>query len=237
MKKIIGMIPARLGSKRVPKKNLRYLAGKPLIAYIIEASKASGVFDEIYINSEAEVFAEIAKQYGVKFYKRPEEFSLDKTINDEFAFDFIQNIPGDILVQLLPTSPLITPEEIRGFVNEMITKAFDALVSVSNHQIACVFNGKPVNFSLMEPHRSSQNMIPVQLYVGVLMAWTYKSFNEHMGKYGFAYHGADGRTEYYVLKGLTTIDIDNEEDFNMAEVAISYRNNPGKLAKRYYGDK
>jgi hypothetical protein len=69
------------------------------------------------------------------------------------------------------------------------------------------------------------------------MSWTYKSFSEHMKKYGFAYHGADGRTGYYVLKGLTVIDIDNEEDFNMAEVAINYRNNPGKSAKRYYGDK
>ena len=58
--KRIAMIPARMGSKRVPNKNLRILAGKPLIAYIIEAVKASKKFDDIYINSESDVFADIA---------------------------------------------------------------------------------------------------------------------------------------------------------------------------------
>ena len=61
MKKV-AMIPARLGSKRVPKKNLRLILGKPLIAYIIEAAKASNAFDEIYINSEADIFGEIAEE-------------------------------------------------------------------------------------------------------------------------------------------------------------------------------
>ena len=119
MSKIIAMIPARLGSKRVPKKNLRFLGAKPLIAYSVEAAKKSDVFDEVYINSESDIFGEIAKEYGVRFYKRPAELASDSAINDDFAFDFIKNISGDILVQLLPTSPMITPDEIQDFVQYM----------------------------------------------------------------------------------------------------------------------
>lgn len=224
MQKIICMIPARLGSQRVPKKNLRLLCGKPLIAYAIEAAKEAGIFNEIYVNSEADVFNEVALKCGVKFYKRPESLASNTTNNDEFLFDFINNVQGDILVQLLPTSPLITSEEIKGFVSELLKKEYDTLVSVENHQIACVYKGKPINFSLLESHKSSQNMIPVQSYVGVLMGWVYEVFLKNIERHGCAYHGGSGKVGYYVLKGFSTIDIDSEEDFIMAEVAMQCRN-------------
>lgn len=236
-RKIIGMIPARLGSQRVPRKNLRLLNGKPLIAYIIESAKACGNFDEIYINSEADIFSQIANEYGIGFYKRPEYLSSNQAINDDFAFDFAKNIKGDILVQLLPTSPLITPIEIADFIKKMIKEKYDTLISVKDHQIACLYQGKPINFSLLEPHRSSQTMIPVESYATVLMAWTYTSFMRNMEKYGFAYHGADSSIGYYPLKGLSTIDIDEEDDFALAEVALQYKLNPQKFEIKFYEPK
>ena len=75
--KVIAMIPARLGSKRVKNKNLRLLGGKPLIAHVIETVKETNIFDEIYINSESDVFKQIADSYGINFYKRPSELSTD----------------------------------------------------------------------------------------------------------------------------------------------------------------
>lgn len=237
MKKIVAMIPARLGSQRVPKKNLRFLNGKPLISYSIESAKQSEIFDEIYINSEADIFSEIADEQDIKFYKRPAELSSNSSINDDFAFDFVKNISGDILVQLLPTSPLITPQEIREFTLRMIDENYDTLVSVEDHQIACVYENKPVNFELLESHRSSQTMKPIQSYATVLMAWTYESFVRNMNKYGFAYHGADGNIGYHTLKGLSTIDIDNEEDFALAEVALMYRHNAVNSSPKFFEGK
>lgn len=237
MSKIIGMIPARLNSQRVSKKNLRIISNKPLIAHAVCAAKDSGVFDEIYINSEADIFGEIAYDYGVKFYKRPAELASNSAINDDFAYDFIKNVKGDILVQFLSTAPLIGPDEVKGFVNEMVDKKFDTLVSVEDHKIACVYKGKPVNFRLLEPHMSSQEMAPVQSYVTVLMAWTYQSFTRNMKKYGFAYHGADSKIGYYPLTGFSTIDIDNEEDFALAEAAFFYRDNFSQFEPKYYQGK
>ena len=65
MSKTIAMIPVRLGSKRVKNKNLRLIDGKPLISYVLETTIKSNIFDEIYINSESDIFEPIAKKYGV----------------------------------------------------------------------------------------------------------------------------------------------------------------------------
>ena len=109
------MIPARMGSKRVPKKNIRLLAGEPLISYSISSAINSKVFDEIYLNSENEVFRSIAKSKGIKFYKRDKKFARDNSNNDDFLIDFVQNISCDIVIQLLPTSPFITSSQIKKF--------------------------------------------------------------------------------------------------------------------------
>ena len=61
------MIPVRMGSKRIKNKNLRLLGNKPLVAYVIESAKKSGVFDEIYLNSESDIFREIANEYGINY--------------------------------------------------------------------------------------------------------------------------------------------------------------------------
>jgi CMP-N-acetylneuraminic acid synthetase len=236
MSRIIAMIPARLGSQRVPKKNLRLLNGKPLISYVIETALKSNVFDEVYVNTEADIIGEVAVKYGAKYYKRSDEFATNTAGNDGFAYDFIKNLPGDILIQILPTSPLITENEISGFVKEMVDKKYDTLVSVVNHKIACVFEGKPINFELLEPHISSQLMTPIQSYATVLMGWTYDSFKKNMERFGFAYHGADSKIGYYELKGLSEIDIDEEKDFQLAENALQYQNNLKNHKIEYYGE-
>jgi CMP-N,N'-diacetyllegionaminic acid synthase len=234
--KIIAMIPARLGSQRVPKKNLRLINGRPLISYNIETVVKSEVFDEVYVNSEAEIFSEIAAKYGAKFYKRPEIFSTDETNNDDFALDFIKNTNGKILIQILPTSPLISVDEIRDFVNYMIDNDLDTLVSTVPHQIAAVYNNRPINFDIMEPHISSQDMFSVETYATVLMGWKYTNFLKNMEELGFAYHGGKGKIGYFPIKGLSTIDIDNEEDFKLAEVAIKMQMQTILPEPEYYKD-
>ena len=232
--KLIAMIPARLGSKRVLKKNLRLLNGRPLISYNIETAVKSGLFDDVYVNSESDIFSEIACRYGAKFYKRPEKFSTDSANNDQFAYDFIDNTDGDILIQILPTSPLISAKEIKGFINYMIENEFDTLISTVPHQIAGIHKGKPINFKNLEPHISSQEMFPIETYATVLMGWRYNNFMKNMNELGFAYHGGNGKIGYYHIKGLSTIDIDNEEDFRLAEVAVKMQMQSNFSDPEYY---
>ena len=80
MMKILAVIPARGGSKGLPRKNLKLLAGKPLISYTIEHAIASGVCDEIIVTTEDDEIGEVAKKYGAKVpFKRPKELADDIT--------------------------------------------------------------------------------------------------------------------------------------------------------------
>ena len=235
-KKIIAMIPARIGSKRIIKKNLRLIDGKPLISYNIETAVKSKVFDEVYVNSESDIFSNIAHSHGAQFYQRPADLSTDETNNDDFLIDFINNNEGDVLIQILPTSPLLKVEEIKDFVFKMLDGNFDTYVSTVNHKIAGLFKNELINSSRREPHISSQDMQPIQTYATVLMGWKYKNFKENYNKYGFAYHGGDGKVGYHPISGLTTIDVDNEEDFRMAEVAINLRRKSKFKEPKFYGE-
>ena len=80
---IIAMIPAREGSERLKVKNLTLLNGEPLISYSIQAAKSTGIFDRVVLNSDNDVFAKIAKRYGIDFYLRPEKLGGSKITSDE----------------------------------------------------------------------------------------------------------------------------------------------------------
>ena len=232
--KIIAMIPARLGSKRVIKKNLRLIDGQPLISYIIDTVKQCKIFDEIYVNSESDVFQKIAEEKKISFYKRPEKFATDTSTNDEFALDFISNIKGDLLIQILPTSPLIKPIEIKNFVNEIIYSKYYTLISVEHKQIACLYENQAINYDKCKINPPSQNMEPIKAYATALMGWTYNSFKKNMKKYNAAYHGGNGNTGYFELRGLSTIDIDREEDFLLVENIMLAQKQKFQKTIKYY---
>jgi len=222
--KIVCMIPAREGSKRVKNKNTRLLGGIPLLCHSIRAAKLSGCFDEIYVNSESSMIGDIAQKEGVRFYKRPDRLSSDTATNDDFTEDFMHNIDCGIVIQLLCTSPFITPMEIVDFVTKMESSGIDTLISVKDNQIECVYKGQPINFDQKLPTPPSQELEPVKAYACSLMGWRKDNFLINMDKYGCAYHGGEGNINFVTLKGFSEIDIDREEDFTMAEAVWGYLN-------------
>ena len=235
MPKIVAMIPARMGSKRVPKKNIRLLNNKPLIQYVIDAAKEAECFDSIYVNSESNVLKEIAEKSGIKFFKRSPFMASDEATNDAFTLEFLQNVDCDIIIQILPTSPFITPTEIKNFVQEFTKRSLDTLISVSNQQIECIYNGRPINFDPTKISPPSQEVTPVQPYACSLMGWRKLNYISNMNKYNAAYHGGDGIKGFFELKGYSTIDIDNEEDFQLAEVVSRHLANKDSFNPQYYG--
>ena len=231
--KIVAMIPARMGSKRVKSKNLRFLDGKPLIEHVLGTLGKTHIFDEIYVNSENDIFLEIAERYGINYYKRPDYLSSDEATNDEFAHEFLTNIDCDILIQILPTSPFITEKEIESFVNKMTADALDTLISVEHQQIACLYQDTAINFDNLKKNPPSQTMTPVLSYATALMGWRSSKFLENIENYGVAYHGGLGKTDFFELKGYSTVDIDIEDDFVLAE-AVSFALKSSKILPKYY---
>ncbi len=112
----LAIIPARGGSKRIPKKNIRDFAGKPMIAHAIETAFASGCFDDVLVSTDCDEIAQIAKQYGAKVpFKRPNELADDfATTLDVMAHAALwcQSNYHDVshLCCIYATSPLLKPD-------------------------------------------------------------------------------------------------------------------------------
>ena len=218
------MIPARLGSKRVPHKNLRMLGGKILMGHVIDKAKESGCFDRIYINSESDAFRAVADDYGVDFYQRPQELASDEALNDDFMFDFMKEVCDedvDIVVQINPTNPLITVEDIKAVVG--MAKYYDTVHTVKKVQIEVMYQREPLNFKYLEKMPRSQELVPIYAFSSGIMAWKIKPYYRHMARYGCATYGCGENVGYYELKGFATVDIDNEEDFQLAEAILKMK--------------
>ena len=228
--KIVAMIPCRLGSQRIPKKNLRLLAGKTLSQWVIDACNEAEVFDDIYINSESAVFEKITLDRGVMFYQRPEHLSSNSASNDDFALDFFNAIECDVLVQVNPTSPFTSSVDLRSFVKMYKDGKYQTLHTVKEEQIEGLYENTPLNFDPMKQMPPSQDLTPVKLFTSSIMAWEKENFRHNMEKSGCAVYGGDGKIGYYTVRGFGTIDIDNEFDFQLAEAIVGIQNKE----KEYY---
>ena len=134
---ILGIIPARGGSKSVPQKNIRLLAGKPLIAYTIETAQKCKMLDRTVVSTDDDEIAEVAKKYGgdVPFI-RSKDLSLDDTPMIpvlQHAVSFIEkkeNSRVDVVVLLDPTSPFRRAEDIEACIQKLERENADSVVTV-----------------------------------------------------------------------------------------------------------
>lgn len=219
--KFVAMIPARIGSKRIIKKNIREMAGKPMIYYAIKASADAQVFDDIYVNSESPIIGAIGQKLGVKFYKRNPNLAKDHVKNEEFVYDFMQNIQTDYLFMVNPTSPLINPKEIRSFVEKMIEDDVDTMFSVSELRAQIFFNGVPLNFNIDEAHISSQEITPAHSIQWAITGWKTRTFLKNYRKKGFATYS--GKIGTFILSDHASVDVDYEDDFIFAELILKMK--------------
>jgi CMP-N-acetylneuraminic acid synthetase len=217
-KEIIAMIPARIGSTRLPKKNLALLSGRPLIYYALAAAKDSGIFDRIILNSDSPIFNKIAERYNVEFYHRPDHLGSSEAKSDNVIYDFMKKHPGDILVWVNPTSPLQTGYEIKEIVDYFVTEKFDSLITVKNENVHCLVEGKPLNFDPNELFARTQDIKPIQPFVYSLMMWKYDKFLKTFEDRGYAL--LCGKVGYYPVSRLSSIIIKKEDDLRFAEYVL-----------------
>lgn len=129
--KVIAIIPARGGSKGVPRKNIREVARKPLIAYTIECAQKTKYLDKIVVSSEDSEILAVAHHYGAETLIRPFELSQDETPGIDPVLHAIEtNVDYDYVVLLQPTSPLRIPEDVDTAIELCISKNCPACVSV-----------------------------------------------------------------------------------------------------------
>ena len=103
---ILGVIPARGGSKGIPQKNVRQVCGKPLIAWTIEAAQQSVLLDSWVVSTEDPEIASISRRYGAEILNRPPQLATDTTPTLHVLKHALDHVSADIVVLLQPTSPI-----------------------------------------------------------------------------------------------------------------------------------
>lgn len=137
MEKIIAIIPARAGSKRIPRKNVSILGGKPLLAWPIELAKSARRIARIIISSDDEEIMEIAKEYGAEaLFKRPSSLARDETPTLpvlRHCLDFLEeqeNYKPDIVLLLSPAAPFLKKERVEEALNLFEETVCNSVISV-----------------------------------------------------------------------------------------------------------
>lgn len=206
-----------MGSQRLKQKNLRELAGVPLITRAIRKCKAVGVFDEIWVNSEHEVFGEIAEAEGAQFHLRPEALGNNVATSEQYIAEFLDKHPCDLLFQVHSIAPLITVEDVRRFVEYMAGSGNDCLLSTEEIQIECAFEGRPVNFTF-EAKTNSQDLKPVMRVSWSITGWRREIF------LAAAHSGAcatyAGKVGFFPISRLAAHVIKTEDDLKIAEALL-----------------
>lgn len=136
----VAIIPARGGSKRIPKKNIRNFLGKPMIAYAIAAAERSGLFDRIIVSTDSEEIAEIAQASGAEIpFRRPDSLATDHATTSEVLLHAVQWLMShgecDEFCCIYPASPLVTPEAIRCGHEAMEKEGADGAMSVCSFEV------------------------------------------------------------------------------------------------------
>ena len=127
--KILGITPARGGSRTIPRKNLKKICGKPLIAWTIEAAKRSRLLDDYIVSTEDKEIAGAAARYGANVLERPGALAKDEVPTLEVLKHAVCEIPCDIVVLLQATSPVRRPGLIDECIKEFVDNGYDSLAT------------------------------------------------------------------------------------------------------------
>lgn len=214
---IILHIPAREGSKRVPRKNMRTMNNKPMISYTIESSTKANITKEIFVNTDStEILDYVKKTYPeINTYKREKSLANDTASSDEFNYDIIKNLKADTLIMINPVCPLITSQDIINAVDAYKKNDCDTLISSSSTQMQTFCNNNPINIDLNAPLAPSQENDLIITLNWAITIWDGKKFKKRMEEKGYASLG-DNRL-LFDIDPLHAIKISEEKDFVLAE--------------------
>lgn len=215
----LAIIPARGGSKRIPRKNIKEFLGKPIIAYSIEAALNSGLFDEVMVSTDDEQIATIAKQYGasVPFMRSAEtanDFATTRDVLNEVVNEYLKR--GQVFENICciyATAPLITAENIA-----------DAYKTLSNSDFACVYPVVPFSYPIWRCLDVAEDGSMARHWPEFENSRSQDLPKEYHDSGTFYWHKitdgkiADGKLGAIIMSEERVQDIDTETDWKLAEL-------------------
>ncbi len=237
--KMVSIIPARGDSQRIPRKNIKVMAGKPMVAWSIEASLNSKYIDRTFVSTEDPEVKKIALQYGAEVVDRPAKYATDTVERREYEgsgllWHFRESLwelgyTPDYLVFIYPTSPLRTSQQIDEAFELMIERkctrvmsAYQIPLEVDDYYIMDKRGRAELIFGYTPPKEFYLKTFKVELqeprYLGtpdiIIMEWININANT-----GINY----GDFTLYLMDKADVVDVDTPLDFAMAEYILKER--------------
>ncbi|MFX1534859.1 MAG: HAD-IIIA family hydrolase [Promethearchaeota archaeon] len=212
---IVSIIPARGGSKSIPRKNLKKLMGKPLIAWSIEQSLSSHYVNQTIVSTEDSEIAQVSAKYGAKVIIRPRELSRDTTPTELVLVDVLDRLSKEgvkphYIVLLQPTSPIRRPGDIDQAIKMLIDESGDSLLSVcENRSFFWSRENKPLNYDYRtRPRRQDKQWEFVEN--GSIYVTKREILLKEKIRLG-------GNILTYVMPNWASVEIDTPFDFEIAK--------------------
>ena len=207
--KIVAIMPIKLNNERLPGKNTMMLGGKPLLRHELDNLIRISQIDDVYVYCSSEEIKDYLPA-GVKFLRRPKELDLP-TSNFTQIFDtFSHTIEADIYVYAHATAPFVTVETMRECIDAVISKEYDSAFCAVKIQDYLWQDGKPLNFDAQNLPRS-QDIKPIYRETSGIYVIPKEMFTSLRRRVG-------NRPYIKELTFKESIDINNGEDFELAEV-------------------
>lgn len=227
-KKILAIIPARGGSKGIPKKNIIPLAGKPLIAWTIDAAKKSKYIDKVVVSSDDDEILKVATKFGAESIKRPTKLATDTALPEPLIFqvmNYLKEKEGyvpKIIVYLQPTSPLRDTVDIDSSIEMILNKKATAIISVHELEkkylktfITDEYGYLKGSVNNKYPFMNRQQLPNIYMPNGIIFAITRKEFM----KTGQLF---SNKTAPYIMTPEKGFDLDTLED--LKEIKTIFKN-------------
>ncbi|QOP43233.1 acylneuraminate cytidylyltransferase family protein [Sulfurimonas sediminis] len=219
-KTFLAIIPARGGSKRLPRKNILDLNGKPLIAYTIESALKSKYIDDVVVSSDDDEILTISKKYGADTIKRPAELATDTATSFDTIKHTIEHVKKyDFIVLLQPTSPLRKSHHVDESIELLMDKKADAVVSVCEMDHSPLWsNTLPEDGSMSSflrdevKNKRSQDLEKYYRLNGAVYICDSDKLLEEESFF------LKENIFAYVMDRESSVDIDEEIDFKMVEI-------------------
>ena len=223
-RKIVSLIPARGGSRGIPRKNIKPLAGTPLIGYCIGQARRSKLASVIYVTTEDGEVKAVAEKYGATVILQPKEISTDTSSSESALLNFAKLVDFDVLVFLQCTSPFTLAEDIDGAVKKYFDGGYDFLLSVcvDHGGFLCGgflwdCQGRSVNYDYRQRPRR-QDRPPVYRENGSIYIMTKTGLLEHHNR-------LYGKIGLYEMPHERSFEVDSLSDWELAERLIWLRTN------------
>lgn len=213
--KILVIIPARGGSKGIPRKNVRLMNGKPLISYAIQTAKSSSFSPDVYVSTDSTEIADISSNYGAKIIDRSKYLAGDMVTLDPVIYDALIRCETDncctydLIITMQPTSPMTTVKTLDSAIQKFLDEQYNTLISVVNKPHLSWMEKAGKVIPAYEKRLNRQELPKNYLETGAFVIVDRKSISEN-SRFG-------EKVGVYEVPEREAIDIDNPADWVMTD--------------------